>query len=189
MKNFKIILASGSPRRKELLEDLGADFRVASLFEVDETVNSTIDIEHVAPYLSRRKSRAYKKPIADGEVLLTADTVVILDEQIMGKPKDRDDAFDMLSKLNGRTHRVITGITLRTNSEQRTVSTTTEVKFRKLKDEQLWWYIDTYKPFDKAGSYGAQEWIGLAAIEWFNGQYTNVVGLPTTTLMEELERL
>lgn len=189
MNNYKILLASGSPRRKQLLEELGLNFNVAATFEVDESFDSSMAVEDVAAHLSERKNSAYKEPLAVDEILLTADTVVIIAGKILGKPSSKEEAITMLQMLSNRTHKVITAITLRTTKEQRTVSTTTEVTFKELALSEIEWYVEQYNPLDKAGGYGAQEWIGLTAIEKYSGQYTNVVGLPTATLIEQLRAL
>lgn len=186
-----ILLASGSPRRRQLLEELGLEFRMAQLEEVDESfdLEEVGGADNVAAHLSERKSMAYRGDLTENDILLTADTVVIIDGQVLGKPQDRAEAIEMLTTLSGNTHKVITGITLRTLNTTNTVSALTLVTFRELQESEIEWYVDNYKPFDKAGSYGAQEWMGLAAIESYNGEYTNVVGLPTTTLIKELNKL
>ncbi len=182
----KIVLASGSPRRRELLEGAGVNFRIAVKFEVDETITEEIAAEDIAAHLSLRKSLAYDDEIQSNEVLLTADTVVIIDNEVLGKPTDSEDAIRMLKRLSGRTHKVITGFTLRDSNHKKTVSCTTEVTFKEFSDDEITWYVDNFKPMDKAGSYGAQEWIGLRGILSFNGSYHNVVGLPVAQVIEEL---
>ncbi len=186
-----ILLASGSPRRRQLLEELGLEFQMAQLEEVDESfdLEEVGGADNVAQHLSLRKSMAYRGELTENDILLTADTVVIIEGQVLGKPQDRAEAIEMLTTLSGETHKVITGMTLRTVKATKTVSALTEVKFRELQRSEIEWYVDTYKPYDKAGSYGAQEWMGLAAVESYNGEYTNVVGLPTTTLIKELKEL
>lgn len=184
-----IILASGSPRRRELLEQLRLPFTIADRYGVEENYPADLPLDEVAQYLSKLKSEAYQKPIGTDEVLLTADTVVIIDDQILGKPSDEAEAIAMLHQLNGRTHVVITGVTLRTTDKTKTFAARTEVTFAKLTDRQIEHYVKQYRPLDKAGAYGAQEWMGLAAVRSLNGSYHNVVGLPTSHLIEELSKL
>lgn len=186
---YHIILASGSPRRRELLEQLQLPFTVADKFAVNETFPPNMPAENVAPYLSELKSNAYSKQITQNEIILTADTVVIIDNQILGKPADQPDAIAMLTKLNGRTHTVVTGVTLRTTNRTKTFAVKTQVTLAKLTDTQIKTYVENYNPTDKAGAYGAQEWMGLAAIKHLDGSYHNVVGLPTAHLIEELSKL
>lgn len=188
-KQREIILASGSPRRRQLLEQLRLPFTVADKYGIDESYPPEMVAEEVAPYLSKLKSEAYTKPIGDNQVLLTADTVVIIDGVILGKPADEAEAIAMLMQLNGRTHVVITGVTLRTAEKSKTFAVTTEVTFAQLTAEQIANYVAQYRPLDKAGAYGAQEWMGLAAVRHLNGSYHNVVGLPTSHLIEELNTL
>ncbi len=181
-----VLLASGSPRRADLLARLDIDFRVVSTAEVDETYSDEIPAQSVAAHLSERKSRAYTEPIAHHEVLLTCDTVVILGDRVLGKPTDREQAVEMLRSLSGKTHRVMTAMTLRGHSTERTISVSTEVTFTELSLHQIEYYVDNFSPYDKAGAYGAQEWIGLVGILEYKGSYSNVVGLPTTHLIQEL---
>lgn len=185
----RIILGSNSPRRRAFLEELGLDFRLAERYEVDESVDSTIAIESVAANLSERKSFGYKGTISDDEVLLTADTVVIVDNRVLGKPHDRAEAIEMLTSLSAKTHRVITAFTLRTTTGISTTSVTTGVTFRALSTSEIEWYVDNFSPLDKAGAYGIQEWVGTAAITSLSGSYHNVVGLPTAHLLEALRAL
>lgn len=187
---MKLILASQSPRRRELLGTITDDFTIAPVRDVEEVYPRTLPAEEVPAYLSRLKAQAYSDLIADGQtVVLTADTVVILDGEILGKPHDRRQAIEMLSALAGRTHKVVTGVTLSgADGKTDTFNTVTEVTFGPLDMSDIEYYVDTYKPFDKAGAYGIQEWIGAAAVEKINGSYYNVVGLPLHAIFKHLRR-
>lgn len=183
-----IILASSSPRRRELLGKLDLPFRVAEPYDYDESYPASMPARGVPIYLSQIKSKAYTTPIADNELLLTADTLVILGDEVIGKPKDRADARRILQKLSGNGHTVLTGVTLRSSTLSRSFSVSSDVFFRRLTDEQIDYYLDHYQPYDKAGAYGVQEWIGLVAIERIEGSFYNVVGLPTSRLVHEINR-
>lgn len=179
MKNRKLILASGSPRRKELLGAMGVEFEVAAV-DADESYPASMPAEEVPLFLARKKSLAYS--VAENEVVITADTVVILDGEILGKPASRDEALRMLAKLSGRTHKVVTGVCIRSADTMETFSDATSVTFRTLTQSETEYYVDTFRPFDKAGAYGIQEWIGHVGISSIEGSYNNVVGLPTWKL-------
>ena len=208
---YKIILASNSPRRKELLAGLDLPFEVKVIKGIDESYPASIDAYQVAEYISRKKAEAYR-PLLDGTnassedsadaqlLILTADTVVIApteNEQndqegkgvILGKPRDAEDAHRMLSMLSGKTHHVVTGVCLTTSQAQRQFSVVTEVTFKPLSDEEIDYYIEHYKPFDKAGAYGIQEWIGYIGCTGLKGSYFNVMGLPVQRIYEELKSL
>ena len=185
---YKIILASNSPRRKELLAGLGVKFDVRLIDDIDETYPGDIEAHDVAEYIARKKADAYKQSIASNELIITADTVVILDGEIFGKPSNADDAYNMLQKLSGRTHQVITGVCLLTKTEQRVFKVTTDVTFKELESEEIKYYIDNYKPFDKAGAYGIQEWIGYIGVTSLSGSYFNVVGFPVQRIYTELQK-
>lgn len=186
LRNFKIILASASPRRKQLLEEMGLSFKVLPK-HVDEIIPEGLSPKQVAEYLSKLKADAFlESEIREKTIVVTADTIVALKNEILGKPVDRNDAVRILKSLSGNTHKVITGVTLKTAIKQRTFSVTTEVVFKELSVKEIDYYIDNFKPFDKAGAYGIQEWIGHAAIEKIDGSYFNVMGLPTHRLYEEL---
>ncbi|MBQ5836759.1 MAG: septum formation protein Maf [Alistipes sp.] len=189
LKDYRLILASASPRRRELLSACDIDFVLADKFECEECYPADLAADKVAEYLSQLKSEAYPHPLNEGDILLTADTVVIAEGEILGKPKDNADAERMLKMLSGATHKVVTGVTLRT--AQRTLSFSAEslVSFRTLKEEEIAYYIEQYRPLDKAGAYGIQEWIGYVAIERIEGSFYNVMGLPVQRLYVELERL
>ncbi len=183
-KKLKIILASASPRRKELLAGLDLDFEVKVLKGVSESYPESLRAEEVPQYISREKAAAYQ--VADDELLLTADTVVVVDNTILGKPHDADDARRMLRLISGRTHQVVTGVTLTTAKAQKTFGVTTDVTFRRLTDDEIDYYITHYRPFDKAGAYGIQEWIGYVGVTSIHGSYYNVMGLPVQRIYQEI---
>ena len=187
LKNYRLILASQSPRRRQLLSDAGLEFTLADRFECDETFPQDMPAEDVAEYLSRLKSEAYPEPLAEGDILLTADTVVIANNRVLGKPSDRAEAIEMISLLSGCNHEVITGCTLRTATRQRSFSVRSKVHFRALDREEIEYYVDCYRPFDKAGAYGIQEWIGYVGIEGIEGSFYNVMGLPVQRLYSILK--
>ena len=183
-KRLKIILASASPRRKELLAGLDLDFEVKVVKGVSESYPKTLRAEEVPQYISREKAAAYQ--VADDALLLTADTVVIVDNTILGKPHDADDARRMLRLISGRTHQVVTGVTLTTAKAQKTFGVSTDVTFRQLTDDEIDYYIAHYRPFDKAGAYGIQEWIGYVGVTSIHGCYYNVMGLPVQRIYQEI---
>lgn len=187
LENYNLILASASPRRRQLLADCGIQFTLAEKFECDETFPATMPCCEVAQHISALKSNAYPNPLSEKEILLTADTVVIAENKILGKPANRAEAVEMLTLLSGRKHRVITGVTIRTATHTHSFSVESSVYFRALTSEEMDYYIDTYKPFDKAGAYGIQEWIGYVAIEGIEGSFFNVMGLPVQRLYVELD--
>ena len=187
LENYNLILASASPRRRQLLADCGIQFTLAEKFECDETFPATMPCCEFAQHISALKSNAYPNPLSEKEILLTADTVVIAENKILGKPADRAEAVEMLTLLSGRKHTVITGVTIRTATHTHSFSVESSVYFRALTSEEMDYYIDTYKPFDKAGAYGIQEWIGYVAIEGIEGSFFNVMGLPVQRLYVELD--
>lgn len=187
LKPYRLILASQSPRRRQLLADAGIEYTLAERFECEEHYPAGLAAAEVAPYLSRLKSEAYPQPLAPHEILLTADTVVVAAGQVLGKPAGRDDAVRMLRLLSGRAHEVITGVTLRSAARSETFAAHSSVRFRNLTDEEIAYYVDRYKPLDKAGSYGIQEWIGYVGIEGIEGSFYNVMGLPVQRVYCELE--
>lgn len=164
LKKYKVILASNSPRRKELLSGLGLEYEVKVMPGIDETYPDTLPTEEVPVYIAREKAEAYRKSIAEDELIITADTVVCIDGEVLGKPADAAEAHDMLRKLAGRTHLVITGVCLTTSQFQKSFASVTEVTFDKLTDDEISFYVDKYRPFDKAGAYGVQEWIGYVGV-------------------------
>lgn len=189
MEKYKIILASGSPRRKELLGGLGIDFEVRLLDGIDESYPDDLSGEGIAEHISRQKAQAYLSTVAEDELVITADTIVYLDGEVLGKPKDEDDAKCMLRKLSGRQHQVITGVTLLTKSFTKTFSSVSQVFFDRLTDEEIEHYVTHYHPTDKAGAYGIQEWIGYIGVERIEGSYFNVMGLPIQKLYRELKKV
>ncbi|HEY4325343.1 MAG TPA: Maf family nucleotide pyrophosphatase [Mucilaginibacter sp.] len=182
-----IILASKSPRRQELLKLMDIEFRIV-LKEVDESYHDHLRPEEIAVYIAEKKARAFDESVVD-EVVLTADTIVCIDDKILGKPETPEHAIEMLQTLSGRMHRVITGVCLLYKHQYHSFYDVSEVFFNKLTDEEITGYVNKYQPLDKAGSYGIQERIGLIGIERINGSYTNVVGLPTEKLYRELMKL
>ncbi|RLD89796.1 MAG: septum formation protein Maf [Bacteroidetes bacterium] len=186
LKGYDIVLASASPRRRQLLQELGIRFRVQPK-KVEENFDEQLAPVQVAEYLSELKARAFaKEELEEKTIVITADTVVTIDGMILGKPKDPANAREMLQQLSGRSHQVITGVTLRSAEKMKTFSVSTKVFFKELSNEEIEYYITRFKPFDKAGAYGIQEWIGHAAIERIEGSYFNVMGLPVHRLYEEL---
>lgn len=180
----KIILASKSPRRKQLLEQMGFEVVVDSV-DIEETFPPNLDVEDVAEYLAIKKSKNYKKDVAEKSILVTSDTVVVVDNIILGKPKNVQEAKEFLRLLSSKTHKVITGCCLKThNNKIKYFSEQTVVKFRELTEEEIDFYVNKYKPFDKAGAYGIQEWIGAIGIENIQGDYYNVVGFPCYKFFE-----
>ena len=189
LKEYRLILASQSPRRRQLLADAGIEFELAPRFECEESFPDNMPADEVAEYLSRLKSEAYPEPLAEQDILLTADTVVIAQSRILGKPADRAEAIAMISMLSGCEHDVVTGVTLRTASRTHSFSVLSKVRFRVLDEEEIAYYVDTYRPFDKAGAYGIQEWIGYVGIESLDGSFYNVMGLPVQRLYCELKEM
>ena len=181
---YNIILASNSPRRRELLAGLDVDYEVRVLKDIDETYPDSLPVADIPTYISREKAAAYT--IADNELLLTADTVVVLGNEVMGKPVDDADAKRMLRELSGKTHQVITGVCLTTTKKQHSFSVTTDVTFKELSDDEIDYYVSNYHPLDKAGAYGIQEWIGYIGVTSLQGSYFNVMGLPVQRIYEAL---
>ena len=186
LKKFNIILASKSPRRKELLSGMGLNFTVADNYDVEEICPEQVLIEESPWYISKLKSESYPLPLSENDIVISADTLVICGNKPFGKPKDRKEAIDMLSFLSGNTHKVITGVTLRSQNNTQAFSEVSEVSFRSLKEDEIEFYVDNYKPYDKAGAYAIQEWIGMVGIDNINGSYYNIMGLPTETLFRQL---
>ena len=181
-----LILASASPRRRQLMEEAGMRFTLAAKFECDENYPATLPAAEVASYLSALKSDAYPETLSDNEILITADTTVVVGDAVLGKPADREEACQMLRSMSGRSHKVYTGVTLRSREKKRTFAVETLVYFREMSEEEIAYYVDNYRPFDKAGAYGIQEWIGYVAIERIEGSFFNVMGLPVQRLYTEL---
>ena len=185
-ERYDVVLASNSPRRRELLAGMGVDFRVEVISGIDETYPDTLPVEQVAEYLSGRKAQAYE--LRPNELLITADTVVISGGRVLGKPADEAEARVMLRELSGKSHRVITGVTLRSMNREVRLSDVSEVDFAELTEDEIEHYVKRYRPLDKAGAYGIQEWIGYVGITGIRGSFYNVMGLPTRRLYEELKR-
>lgn len=185
----KLILASNSPRRKELLAGLGLPFEVRVLQDIDESYPADLPVSDVALYIAGKKADAYRAVEKADELIITADTVVIVGDEILGKPVDEADAVRMLRLLSGRTHQVTTGVCLLTATNEHRFAVTTDVTFKALSDEEIHYYVDTYKPFDKAGAYGIQEWIGYVGVTCLHGSYYNVMGLPVQRIYEALRSL
>lgn len=189
LRDYDIVLASGSPRRRELLAMLDLTFRVDTSHSVDETVPDGLPVEEVAPYLSRLKAGAYPVGDSDRLLVIAADTVVIIDGEVLGKPSDKADACRMLERLQGRSQKVITGVTVRTAASSVTFSAVSEVEFAPLTPQEIAYYVERYSPLDKAGAYGIQEWIGAAGIKGITGSFYNVMGLPVQRLYSLLKDL
>lgn len=185
---MKLLLASKSPRRRELLALLDVDYQIIELRKVDEIFPEDLSSQDVAPYLSSLKADAYADLPKSDEIVLTADTVVICDGTILGKPADEKTAIEMLTMLSGKTHRVVTGVTLMSQTKKVTFSETTLVSFDTLTDDVIRHYVEKYRPFDKAGAYGIQEWIGCVGINEIKGCYYNVMGLPLHSLYKHLKK-
>lgn len=187
LNKYEIVLASNSPRRKELLQRMGVNFKVRTLFGIDESYPDSLRGEDIVCYISRNKAKAYQSSMAPNELLITADTIVYVDGEVLGKPKNAEQAKEMLHKLSGKTHQVITGVTIVTAKRTEYFGVTSQVKFTNITDEERNFYVDNYLPFDKAGAYGIQEWIGIVAVEEIKGSYFNVVGLPVQRLYQKLK--
>lgn len=188
LNRYKIVLGSNSPRRRELLAGLDIDFEVQVIPGIDESFPETLPAVDVPVYIARKKAEAYIPSMPADELLITADTIVWTFGEIMGKPKDREDAIAMLRKLSGRVHEVITGVCITTKEKTISFSASSAVSFARLDEEEIVYYVDKYRPFDKAGSYGIQEWIGYVAVEAINGSFYNVMGLPVRLLYQELKK-
>lgn len=184
---MKLILASNSPRRKELLAGLGYPYEVRILKDIDESYPAELRGSEIAAHISRAKANVYALSMAPDELIITADTIVCLDEKVLGKPTDEAEAIAMIQSLSGRTHQVYTGVTLTTKNEQRSFVSRSDVTFATLTDEEIRHYVTHYRPMDKAGAYGIQEWIGYIGVERIDGSYYNVMGLPVQRLYRELK--
>lgn len=189
LKKYHIILASNSPRRRELLAGLDIEYEVKVLPGIDESYPDTLAAEDIPQYISREKAAAYEAALQPDDLVITADTIVWTEGRVLGKPKDEEEAKDMLCQLAGRTHQVITGVTLLTKVMKRTFAVTSEVTFDALTEEEISYYVERYRPLDKAGAYGIQEWIGYVGVSALHGSYFNVMGLPVQRLYKELKTL
>ncbi|WP_299095137.1 Maf-like protein [uncultured Winogradskyella sp.] len=188
LKDYNIILASASPRRHAFLKSMNIDFEVR-LHPVDEVYPDTLKGTEITDYLAKLKAEAFKRQLKEKDILITSDTIVWLDNKPVEKPKDKDDAFRMIKSLSKKTHEVMTSICFTQSTQQKIVNTITKVTFKALTDDEIWYYVNTYEPLDKAGAYGIQEWIGAIGITNIEGSYNNVVGLPTHLLYETLNSI
>ena len=186
LEKYKVILASGSPRRRELMAGLGVNYEVRILPDVDESYPDTLQGEEIPLYIAKEKADAYIPMMQPDELIITADTIVWLDGKVLGKPRDREDALQMLRIMSGRTHKVFTGVCITTTDWQRSFTAQTEVRFATLSEDEIIYYVDNFKPMDKAGAYGVQEWIGFIGVENISGSYYNIMGLPVQKLYREL---
>lgn len=185
LKDYKIILASGSPRRHQFFKELQLDFEVR-LKSVDEIYPNELTGGEISDYLAELKATAFEGTLKEKEILITSDTVVWYNNESLAKPAHKDEAYSMLKKLSNAKHEVITSVCFTTQKHQRTINFSTQVTFKNLSDEEIWFYIDNYKPYDKAGAYGIQDWLGLIAITKIKGSYPNVMGLPTHLVYKTL---
>ena len=186
LEKYKVILASGSPRRRELMAGLGVNYEVRILPDVDESYPDTLQGEEIPLYIAKEKADAYIPMMQPNELIITADTIVWLDGKVLGKPRDREDALQMLRTMSGRTHEVFTGVCITSTDWQRSFTAQTEVRFATLSEDEIIYYVDNFKPMDKAGAYGVQEWIGFIGVENISGSYYNIMGLPVQKLYREL---
>lgn len=183
---MNLLLASNSPRRKELLTQLGYQFDIVKI-DVDESYPSDLKPDEIAEYVSAKKAKAFD--VNENEILLTSDTIVALDQKILLKPKDENEAFEMIKSLSGKVHQVYTAFTLKAVDSEISKTSKTDVEFSEISDEEIKFYIKTYKPFDKAGSYGIQEWLGMTKVKNISGSFYSVMGLPVDLVYEELKKL
>jgi len=188
LENYQIILASNSPRRQELLKGLELNFEVKTIKDLDESYPSTLRGEEIPLFLARKKVAAYAAYLQDNTMIITADTIVWLENTVLGKPRDREDAIAMLQMLSGKTHQVFTGVCIKTKEKEVAFCVSSNVRFASISDEEIIFYVNKYKPFDKAGSYGVQEWIGYVGVEHINGSFYNIMGLPVQRLYNELKK-
>ena len=188
LDKYKIILGSNSPRRKELLAGLDIPFQVKVIPRIEENYPASLQPEDIPVFLSRQKAAPYLPTLNKDELLITADTIVWNNDSIMGKPEGREEAIEMLRSLSGHEHQVVTGVCITTTDKQEAFSVTSAVRFASLSEEEIVYYVDKYKPFDKAGAYGIQEWIGYVGVEGISGSFYNVMGLPVQRLYKELKK-
>lgn len=186
--SHKLILGSNSPRRSELLAGLDMPYEVRTIAEIDETYPEDLENEKIPEFISAKKAEAYLPSLKLGELLITADTIVLLDDKVLGKPRNAAEASQMLFELSDRSHKVITGVTLANKRKKKTFGVSTHVRFGKLQENEIKYYVSKYKPFDKAGGYGIQEWIGYVAVKYISGCFYNVMGLPIHRLYTEIKK-
>lgn len=187
LKQYKIVLCSNSPRRKELMRGLGLDFQTRVIDGIDESYDKSLPGEDIAKIISEKKAESYKATMSPDELIITADTIVYVDGEVLGKPQDRLDAIRMLKMLSGKSHDVITGVCIQTQTKSTSFSVKTKVTFAQMTDDEINFYIDNHRPYDKAGAYGIQEWIGYIGVEFIEGSYFNVMGLPVQKLYSVLK--
>jgi septum formation protein len=188
LKKYTLILASGSPRRQQFFKDLDLDFEIR-LKEIEEIYPPELKAIEITDYLAELKANAFDGELNPNEILITSDTIVWHQDKALGKPKNAQDAFDMIKSMSDHTHEVFTSVCFKTNSASTLINDVTKVTFKDLSDEAIWYYIENYKPYDKAGAYGIQEWFGFMAVTKVEGSYTNVMGLPTAKVYEYLSTL
>jgi len=188
LNKYRIILASQSPRRQQLLQELGLSFEVV-IKDYTESYPKGLTGEEIAKYVAHEKAASFKREISDNEIVITADTIVWCNNKVLGKPVNYEDAVSILKEISGNTHEVITGVSLLSTKKEHTFSVSTKVTFEILSEEEIHYYVDKFKPYDKAGAYGIQEWIGIIACSHIEGSYFNVVGLPVQRLYKELQKL
>jgi len=188
LKKYTLILASGSPRRQQFFKDLDLDFEIR-LKEIEEIYPPELKAVEITDYLAQLKANAFEGELNPNEILITSDTIVWHQDKALGKPKNAQDAFDMIKSMSDHTHEVFTSVCFKTNSASTLINDVTKVTFKDLSDEAIWHYIENYKPYDKAGAYGIQEWFGFMAVTKVEGSYTNVMGLPTAKVYEYLSTL
>lgn len=189
LKKYNVILASNSPRRRELLGGLGIEYQVMTIPGIDESYPESLKGEEIPIHISQKKAEAYLQQMQDNDLIITADTIVYQDGMVLGKPADEAEAIKMLQLLSGHTHQVITGVSVVTKQKVKSFAVTTQVTFASLTDEEIHYYVQHYRPYDKAGSYGIQEWIGFIGVTGIEGSYFNVMGLPVQRLYTELKQL
>ncbi|MGL5261170.1 MAG: Maf-like protein [Bacteroides sp.] len=189
LKDYRVILASNSPRRQELMQGLGLNFEVKTLSDIDESYPADLAAAKVAGFIAQRKADAYASIVQEKELIITADTVVVLGKRVLGKPQDRGEAIAMLRALSGQVHQVVTGVCLLTQAGRKVFDALTQVRFAPLSEEEISYYVDNFQPYDKAGAYGVQEWIGYIGVEEIQGSYYNVMGLPIQKLYRELQKI
>lgn len=189
LKQYKIVLCSNSPRRKELLKGLGLNFQTRIIDGIDESYDKSLPGEDIAKMISEKKAESYKATMSSDELIITADTIVYVDGEVLGKPQNKIDAARMLKMISGKCHDVITGVCLLTSNKRISFSVKTKVSFAQITDDEISFYIENYKPYDKAGAYGIQEWIGYIGVDSINGSYFNVMGLPVQRLYSELKNI
>ena len=189
LKKYNVILASNSPRRRELLGGLGIEYQVMTIPGIDESYPESLKGEEIPIHISQKKAEAYLQQMQDNDLIITADTIVYQDGMVLGKPADEAEAIKMLQLLSGHTHQVITGVSVVTKQKVKSFAVTTQVTFASLTDEEIQYYVQHYRPYDKAGSYGIQEWVGFIGVTGIEGSYFNVMGLPVQRLYTELKQL